>query len=490
MSTRYLPYSPEQPSLLPSAPQDWLPEDHLAYMVRDLVRNLDLERFHRWYRKDARGALPFDPVMMVSILLYAWCSDIFSSRKIAMLCTGDLGGRFLAAGLQPDFRTFSTFRLTHGDALADLFVQSVHLCQAAGMVSLGVVAIDGSKIAANASKRKAMSYARMVRAEEDIRLQIAEIQRRSNEADAQEDALFGKDNIGFDVPKELKFHKTRLAKILEAKKQLEAEARQAAEAKAAARKAKQSNNDGGKPRGGRKPKEPEDPANAVPKDSAQRGFTDPDSRIMKSGTGEWMQGYNAQAAVDEKNQVILACDVTQDANDKRMAIPMVEKTIAQVGAKPKMVLLDPGFYSEENASAIDRMGINALIPPDKERCGTPDNPAPEMSEEEFAALPGKEKMRHRVSTSEGREAYRLRKGIVEPVFGQIKGSAGNPGYLGFLRRGLPKVKQEWSWECATHNFLKYIRFQTEQQDPPNQPKEKQGNHRGQDCAFRTVEMAI
>jgi hypothetical protein len=326
------------------------------------------------------------------------------------------------------------------------------------MVSLGNVSIDGSKIAANASKRKAMSYSRMVRTEEDIRLQIAEIQRRSNAADAQEDSLFGKDNIGFDVPKELKRHETRLARILAAKKQLEAEARQAAEAKAAEHKAKQSNNDGGKPRRGPKPKEPEDPAKAVPKDSAQRGFTDPDSRIMKSGTGEWIQGYNAQAAVDGQNQVILACELTQEANDRRMLVPMVEKTIAQVGAKPAIFSADPGFYSGENAKAMEDMGVNALIPPDKERCGTPDNPAPATSEEEFAALSTKEKMRHRVSTAEGRDAYRLRKGIVEPDFGQIKGSAGNPGYIGFLRRGLPKVTQEWSWVCATHNFLKYVRF--------------------------------
>jgi transposase len=459
-------------------------------MVRALVSALDLGAFHRSYRKDARGALPFDPSMMVSILLYAWCSDIYSSRKISMLCTGDLGGRYLAGGQQPDFHTINTFRLRHGDALADLFVQSVRLCLAAGMVSLGNVSIDGSKIAANASKRKAMSYSRMVRTEEDIRLQIAELQRRSNVADAQEDSLFGKDNIGFDLPKELKRHETRLAKILEAKKQLETEARQAAEAKAAAQKAKQSSNDGGKPRRGPKPKEPEDPAKAVPKESAQRGFTDPDSRIMKSGTGEWMQAFNAQAAVDGGNQVILACEITQDANDKRMLVPMVEKTIAQVGAKPATFSADPGFYSEENAKAMQDMGINALIPPDKERCGTPTNPAQAMSEEAFAELSIKEKMRHRVSTAEGRDAYRLRKGIIEPVFGQIKGSAGNPGYLGFLRRGLPKVTQEWSWVCATHNFLKYIRFQAAQKTPPTPQKQKRNSRRGQDCAFRTLEMAI
>jgi transposase len=473
-------------------------------MVRDVVHGLDLEAFHRWYRKDARGALPFDPVMMVSVLLYAWCSDVYSSRKISMLCVGDLGGRYLAAGSQPDFRTINTFRLRHGDALADLFVQSVRLCQAAGMVSLGHVAIDGSKIAANASKRKAMSYGRMVRAEADLRAEIAEIQRRSDAEDAQDDTLFGKDNdsrktihekgltknVGPDVANELKFRESRLTRIIEARKQLEAEARQAAEAKAAEVEAKRAKYEENPSPHGRKPKEPEDPAKAVPADTAQRGFTDPDSRIMKSGTGAWVQGYNVQASVDEAHQVILACDLTQDANDKRMLTSMVEKTVAQVGEKPEVILADPGYYSEEQAGAMGAMDINALVPPDKERCGTPDQPAPAKTDEELALLTTKEKMRHLISTAEGRDSYRRRKGIVEPVFGQIKGSAGNPGYLGFLRRGLSKCTEEWSWVCATHNILKYIRYQRAQEAPPARQKENGTNRRGQDCAFETVAMAM
>src|SRR6185312_7861818 len=193
MSTRYLPYSPEQPHLLPACPQDWKPEDHLAYQIRDLVQALDLSEIHRWHLKDPRGALPLDPVMMVSIQLYAWCSNVYSSRNTAKLCICDLGGRYLAAGHQPDFRTISAFRLRHGEALADLFIQSVRLCQAAGMISLGHVAIDGTKLMANASKHKAMSYGRMAQAEEDLRAEIARIKRRCEEEDAREDTLFGKE---------------------------------------------------------------------------------------------------------------------------------------------------------------------------------------------------------------------------------------------------------------------------------------------------------
>jgi hypothetical protein len=281
-----------------------------------------------------------------------------------------------------------------------------------------------------------------------------------------------------------------LSRILEAKKQLEAEARQAAEAKVAENEAKRDKDDDDKPRPGRKSKEPEDPDKAVPTASAQRGFTDPDSRIMKSGSSDWVQGYNAQAAVDAQCQVILACAVSQDANDKRLLIPMVEQTINRMGAKPGAVLADPGYYSEENAKAMESMGVNALIPPDKERCGTPSEPAPEMSDAELAELSTKEKMRWRVSTTAGRDKYRRRKSIVEPVFGQIKGSVGNPGYRGFLRRGLTKVTQEWHWECATHNIMKYIRFRAKSRQLSDPPKSTRGRRSRRDCAFQTAAMAI
>jgi transposase len=460
MSTRYRAYAPEQPCLLPSAPQDWMPEDHLAYVVRDVVRGLDLAAFHRSYINDPRGAPPFDPAMMVSLLLYSWCSDVYSSRRIAMLCVGDLGGRYLAAGEQPDFRTISGFRLRHGDALADLFVQSVQLCQAAGMVSLGHVAVDGTKLAANASKRKAMSYGRMVRAEADLRAEIAEIQRRSQEEDAREDGLFGKDSIGFDLPKELKFRETRLARILEAKAQLEADARMAAEAKAAERLAKAAERENerpsndGKPRGGRKPK---DPAAAVPKESAQRGFTDPDSRIMKSGTGEWVQGYNAQAAVDRDHQVIVACELTNMAADAPHLQPLMEQVARNTGGVPIEQSADAGYFSAENVQSQSKPYSQPYIPPDRLKHGR--DAVPVFQDTADADLSVGDRMRKLLSTPEGRKAYANRMKTVEPVFGQIKGCPGAPGFRSVLRRGLTKARQEWKWQCATHNLLKYMRLQ-------------------------------
>ena len=389
------------------------------------------------------------------MLLYSWCSDVYSSRKISMLCTGDLGGRYLSAGKSPDFRTINTFRLTHGDALADLFVQSVRLCQAAGMVSLGHVAIDGTKLAANASKRKAMSYGRMVRAEADIRAEIAEIQRRSASEDAQEDTLFGKDNIGFDLPKELKFRETRLARILEAKKQLEAEALQAAEAKAAEHETKRPKDDDGKPRRGRKPKEPEDPAKALPKDSAQRGFTDPDSRIMKSGTGQWVQGYNAQAAVDSDNQIIVGCELTNIAADAPHLNSVLEQVAQNTGAIPPEKSADAGYFSAANVNSQTSPYSQPFIPPDRMKHGRKKNPLPPDGDNLSVA----DQMRKLLSTPAGRDAYSKRMKTVEPVFGQIKGCPGSPGFTHILRRGLIKAKQEWCWTCATHNILKYIRHQ-------------------------------
>lgn len=451
MSTRYRAYSPEQPHLLPSAPQDWMPQDHLAYLVRDVVRALDLSSIHRWYLKDPRGAPPFDPVMMVSLLLYAWCSDIYSSRRIGRLCVSDLGGRYLAAGEQPDFRTISTFRLQHGEALADLFVQSVRLCQTAGMVSLGHVAVDGTKLAANASKRKAMSYGRMVRAEADIRAQIAQIERRSRAEDALEDTLFGKDNSGLDLPKELKFRETRLARILEAKAQLEAEARQAAEAKAAEREAMRPKDP---PRRGRKPR---DPATALPKETAQRGFTDPESRIMKSGTGEWVQGYNAQAAVDTDHQVIVACELTNMAADTPHFQPVMEQVMQNTGAIPPQVCADAGYFSAANVESQLGPFTQPLIPPDRMGHGEEGDPGERVTDEEPMSLA--DWMRLVLSTDEGARGYAWRKKTVEPVFGQIKGCPGSPGFRHILRRGMTKARQEWRWQCATHNLLKYMRHQ-------------------------------
>ena len=438
---------------MPSSPQDWLPPEHLSYQVRDVVSALDLSAIHRWYLKDPRGALPYDPKMMVSLLLYAWCSDVYSSRRTSMLCIGDVGGRYLAGGNQPDFRTVNTFRLRHAEALADLFVQSVRLCQRAGMVSLGHVAVDGTKIAASASKRKAMSYGRMVQTEAELRSQIAEIERRCKAEDACEDTLFGKECSGLELPAELKFRKTRLARILEAKAQIEAEAVEAAKKRAAALEAKRPKDGEGKPPRGRKPK---DPDTALPKEKAQRGFTDPESRIMKSGAGEWVQGYNGQAAVDSDYQIIVGCDLTNQACDAPHLIDIMKQVTQNTGAIPVQRSADAGYFSAANVESQRSPYNQTFIPPDRMTHGRKNPPVQPDDEKPLTAA---NEMRLLLSTPEGSAAYANRMKTVEPVFGQIKGCPGSPGFRHIMRRGLTKAKQEWSWQCAAHNILKYMRHQ-------------------------------
>src|SRR5947209_10175778 len=289
MAHDFRPYAPDQPYLVPPDPRDWLSADHLAYCVRDVVQELDLAAFTAAYSRDGRGAAAFPPRLMISLFLYAWCHDVFSSRQIARLCTEDLGGRYLAAGHTPDHRTLNTFRLQHGEALRGLFLQSLRLFQGAGMVSLGHVALDGSKIAANASKHKAMSYGRMVEGEARLAAEVGAMLRRAAEADAAEDAQFGKENPGTLFGEEVARREGRLAKLREAKAALEAEAKAAAaaakerrEAEDQARAAAGQRQKGGKP--------PPDPETVVPKEKAQRNFTDPESRIMKGGDGSWVQG--------------------------------------------------------------------------------------------------------------------------------------------------------------------------------------------------------
>jgi transposase len=487
MAHEFRTYAPDQVFLFPPSPRDWLPEDHLAYQVLDVISQLDMSLFLAGYSTDGRGAPAYSPVLMTSVLLYGWCRHVYSSRKLEALCYEDVGARVIAAGHQPDHQSINLFRLHHGAALSALFEQSVSLCRRAGLVSLVHVAIDGTKVEAGASKRKAMSYGRMVEEETRIQAEIDGYLRRAREEDAAEDALFGPDQSGPGLPDELRCRENRLAKIREAKAALEAEAQAAAEAKQKERADKEAR--AGGPLPGRKPNMDPDP-----KESAQRSFTDADSRIMKGADGAFLQAYNGQAAVDEDHQVILACELSQDANDKRLLLPLVEQTLARVGVKPDTVLADPGYYSEQNVTAMEALGVKALIPPDKERCGTPSNPAQALSEEALASLSSPEKMRHLISTSEGRDSYRRRKHIVEPVFGQMKGSAGNPGYLGFLRRGLTKCTEEWHWLCARHNIMKFIRFQRAQKTPPattnTSSKVKASTGQGPDCAYCTVPMAI
>jgi transposase len=456
MAHHFRSYNPEQPHLLPPAPQDWLSEDHLAYAVRDVVQQLDLSMFRSGYSADGRGAPPYDPQLLVSVLLYAWCNHIYSSRKIARLCRDELGGRFLAAGQTPDHRCVNDFRSRHGEALQALFLQSVRLCQEAGMVSLVHLAVDGTKIAANASKHKAMSYGRMEAEEARLTAEIQKMLQRAAEEDAQEDAEFGKDQPGSLFSQEIARRESRLEKLREAKAALEAQARAAAEARKAEREAKERERAaaGKRKLGGKKPCDPE---RARPKEKAQRNFVDPESRIMKGGDGAFIQGYNGQAAVDRDHQIITACDLTDQAADAPHLQPLITQSIANTGCLPDTCSADPGYFSAANVTGLEGVGINVLIPPDRQRHGTPAEPAADLSAEALASLSAADRMRHQNSTAAGRVGYANRKKTVEPTFGQIKGCPGHPGFRQFLRRGLKQCREEWHWVCAAHNLLKYMR---------------------------------
>lgn len=454
MGRQFRDYTPDQMHLLPPSPQDWLPEGHLVYQVHDLVKVLDLESIYRVHDKDPRGAPGFHPQMMVSILLYAWANRVYSSRRIARMCREDIGGRFLSAGHHPDFRTISLFQLTYGEALTDLFVQSIQLCERAGMIGLNLVAVDGSKLEANASKHKAMSYARMVEKEGQLRNEIIELLHNGRKQDADEDTLFGKDKAGIDIPAEIKLRENRLAHIRAAQEALEAEALAAARAAQAERDANEHKQ--GKPSRGRKPIPPED---IKPKDKAQRNFTDPESRIMKGSSGAFIQAYNGQAAVDEDHQVIVACELTNQASDTPQLIPTLVQVQQNMGTSPERVVADAGYFSEANMLHEPSLNTKLYISPQRLKHGSKEMPSAPKGQAKSNAMRLAGEMRELLSTPDGHDTYAKRKKIVEPVFGQIKGCPGSPGFIRFLRRGLVKARQEWLWACTTHNLLKYLRHQ-------------------------------
>jgi transposase len=429
--------------LLPPSLKEWLPSEHLVYFILDLIAKLNLNDILKTYGGATRGNMPFDPRMMVGLVLYAYCIGVFSSRRIARHTEEDVAFRVLTGNQQPDFRTISDFRKDHLASLKKMFVQVLKLCQKAGLVKLGQVAVDGTKIKANASKHKAMSYDRMTQEEERLEAEITALMKQAEETDAKEDALYGKDKRGDELPKELAFRESRLKKIQEAKEALEREAQEQAEKKKTEIDAKESH-------GGRPPKQP-DP---VPPAKAQRNFTDPESRIMPSSEnkGSFVQAYNCQAAVDDKEQIIVAEDVTQQANDKQQAVPMLKQVKENTGQNPDQASLDAGYFSETNVGSIKGMKIEPLIPPDRQEHGksipaAPRGPIPK-------GLSVIDQMRRKLRTKRGREDYSKRKETVEPVFGQIKQGR---GFRQFLLRGLRKVKGEWSLICTTHNLLKLWR---------------------------------
>jgi len=453
----FRPYDPDQPFLLPPSLRDWLPEDHLASFISDVVGTLELSAILAEYEQgDGRGQPPYHPRMMVKLLMYGYCTGKVSSRKIEEATYTDVAYRVLAANQHPDHDSIAEFRKRHLQALASLFVQVLQLCQKAGLVKLGHVAVDGTKIKANASKHKAMSYARMGETEKRLEAEIAALLQQAEAADAAEDQQYGPGRRGNELPRELARRESRLQVIRQAREALEREARERAEQEAQKAKTKlaereQKEKETGQKARGRAPKVP-DPEQAKPQAKDQKNFTDPESKIMMDrATKSFEQAYNAQAVVDGEAQIVVAADVTQEANDKQQLGPMLQQVERNTGEKPQRALADAGYFSEEAVTEKQLQDVDLYVSPDRQKHS-------EKVELADGAPPAEatvtEAMRHKLRTSEGRKTYGHRKEIVEPVFGQIKEAR---GFRRFSFRGKEKVTYEWRLVCLTHNLLKLFR---------------------------------
>ncbi len=427
MAKTYRPYVPEQDLLLPPSLRDWLPEQHLAYFVSDLIDQLDLSAITTVYEDEERGYPPYHPVMLTKVLVYGYCVGVFSSRRIQRRLVEDVAFRVLAAGNAPDFRTIADFRKIHLPALTGFFEQVLRLARELGAPRVGRVALDGSKVQANASKHKAMSYGYMAKKQRQLRAEVEALLARAEATDAAEDAEYGPDRQGDELPAELQRRESRLKRIREAKRALEARAKEEATAAGP-------------------------PADAVkPDPNAQYNFTDPESRIMKGPDG-FVQAYNVQLAVDEL-QLIVGQAVTQDTNDKKQLLPMIRTIVQQSGALPTHLLADAGYCSDENLAAIAATPIDAYISTRKQKHGDRPGPCPRGPLPITATRV--DRMTRKLHTQAGAAVYAARKAIVEPVIGQIKQAR---GFRQFLLRGVEKVRGEWSLVCTTHNILKLYRL--------------------------------
>jgi transposase len=455
MGKSFLPDRVNQCLLFPPSLHDWLPEGHLARFLVDVVGALDLSAIYASYdEKDGRGGSAYLPEMMVRVLLYGYANGVYSSRKIEARTYEDVAFRYLSGDQHPDHDTFADFRKRHLEALAGLFTQALLLCEKAGLVKLGHVAIDGSKIKANASKHRAMSYGRMGETEAGLKAEIEALLAQAEATDAAEDAQYGKGGRGDELPAELARRESRLEKIAAAKAELEREAREQAEqeraeaeAKLAARREEEQRT--GKKKRGREPQVP-DPGQAKPEAKAQRNFTDADSRIMPDGAnkGSFVQGYNAQAAVDSTAQVIVAAEVVQETTDNHQLLPMLKQVEENLGHKPQAASADAGYWSEDNTTDESVAGIDLHLATGRDKreevVATVSGPPPE-------GVSAKEAMRNKLRTETGRAVYKMRKAIVEPVFGQIKEQR---GFRRFSLRGLTNVRREWKLVCTASNLLK------------------------------------
>jgi transposase len=448
-------YDPDQVLLIAPVLSDWVPEGDLAHFVSDLVETaLDLSPIYAGYEEE-RGFPPYDPRLMLKLLIYGYANGVMSSRKLEAATYRDVAARMLCADQHPDYRSIARFRKRHLVALAGLFVQALRLCREAGLVGLGALALDGTKLRANASRHKAMSYERMVKKETQLEAEIAALRANvdgllsdAERTDAIEDERFGPDYRGDDLPAELQRREQRLAVIQEAKSALEAEAfdretKRRAEMQAQGKKPRQ-------PPGGRDP--------FKPKPAAQRNFTDPESRIMKTADGSFHQCFNGQAVVDSTTQVIVACEVSHQAPDTQRLEPALNEltaNLALIGAvlpDGAVLTADAGYISEENVKTTSEHGLDPFIATGRFKDGEP----PPLAKR--GRIPGnastKQRMARKVRTKKGRAVYARRKAIVEPVFGQID-TVQNGRHL--LLRGEAAARDQWSFACAIHNLLKLHR---------------------------------
>jgi transposase len=443
MAKSYRPYLPEQSLLLAPNVRDWLPENHLAYFIGDVIDELDLSAIEAYYEREERGYPPYHPRMMTKILVYGYCVGVFSSRKLAQRLHEDIGFRVLAAGNTPDFRTLSEFRRIHLPVLQGLFEQVLRMALEMGAIKLGRIAIDGSKVKANASKHKAMTYQRMKQQRRQLREQVRQLLAEAERVDAAEDARYGRNRSGDELPAELQRREDRLLRIRAAKRALEQRAGEEAAEKDAEKDKDENNHRGPGVHPGDEKKKP--------KDKDQYNFTDPESRIMKGSDG-FVQAYNAQVAVESTMQLIVAQTVTQQCNDKQQLMPMLAAVKQQSGQKPEEVLADTGYASEKSLQAVAETGVDAYIATGKQKHKEPAAPCPRGPVPKTATRT--ERMRRKLQTKVGRAVYARRKTIVEPVFGQIKQ---RQGFRQFLLRGVEKVRAEWALVCTAHNLLKLHR---------------------------------
>ena len=446
------------------SPRDVLPEDDLVFFLLDVISQMDLSAFHQHYAQEMRGQPPFDVTMMATLLVYAYCVGVRSSRKIAAACERNLAFRAIVDDDRPDFRTISDFRKIHLTAFKPLFLEVLRLAGEMGLVKLGNLSTDGTKMKANASRHKAMSYGHMNKSIARLQVEIEQLLKEAEQVDAEQDAALGS-RRGDELPAELKRREDRLARIQEAKARLEAAALAKADEEQRRRDEEQAQREAeGRKRRGKEPA----PVDPTPDDTAQTNFTDPEAKIMKQSNKGFDYSFNAQAVVDAENQIIVSAEVTNAANDKQQGVPLgqaaldnldaagIERPLAADGTPvPIPNTLDNGYFSEEAVEELGRMGMDPHIATGRQKHN--EAPAPLVEGAPLADASVQEQMRHKLRTATGKLLYAARKHIIEPVFGQIKSAR---SIRAFLLRGLEKVAAEWQLICLTHNLLKMWRCAT------------------------------